>query len=108
MTVGELHKRLYDPDSAARIVLLDVREPWELEIASLPGTLDIPMGEVAQRLDDLKARCEGKDLVVMCRSGARSASVANFLQQNGLSPVINLDGGILAWSEHIDASVHPY
>lgn len=90
--------------SSEPVVLLDVREAWELEIASLPGVLHIPMGEIAARLEELDARVE---TVVLCRSGRRSYDVARFLQQNGFNAV-NLAGGILAWARDVDPDLPTY
>ena len=86
------------------LTLLDVREEWELGIASVPDVVHIPMGEVADRLGELD---RGREVVVLCRSGRRSLQVANFLQQNGFQAV-NLAGGILAWSRELDATIPTY
>jgi rhodanese-related sulfurtransferase len=86
------------------LTLLDVREDWELGVASVPGVVHIPMGEVADRLGELD---RGREVVVLCRSGRRSLQVANFLQQNGFRAV-NLAGGILAWSRELDATIPTY
>jgi rhodanese-related sulfurtransferase len=86
------------------LTLLDVREDWELGVASVPGIVHIPMGEVADRLGELE---RGREVVVLCRSGRRSLQVANFLQQNGFRAV-NLAGGILAWSRELDATIPTY
>jgi rhodanese-related sulfurtransferase len=86
-------------------VVLDVREKWELEAARLPGTLDIPMGEVPQRLSELP---RDRPIVVMCHAGSRSMKVANFLAQNGFTQVASLEGGIRAWAEDVDPSVGTY
>jgi rhodanese-related sulfurtransferase len=86
------------------LTLLDVREEWELGVASVPDVLHIPMGEVADRLGELE---RGREVVVLCRSGRRSLQVANFLQQNGFQAV-NLAGGILAWSRELDATIPTY
>jgi rhodanese-related sulfurtransferase len=91
-------------DSGENLTLLDVREEWELGIASVPGIVHIPMGQIAERLGELD---RSKDVVVMCRSGRRSLEVANFLQQNGYR-AINLAGGILAWSRDVDATIPTY
>jgi rhodanese-related sulfurtransferase len=91
-------------DRGEPLTLLDVREDWELGVASVPGILHIPMGQVAERLGELDA---GKEVVVMCRSGRRSLEVARFLQQNGFRTV-NLAGGILAWSRDVDATIPTY
>lgn len=92
-------------DGAESPVVLDVREPWELAIARLAGTLDIPMNEIPDRLGDIPSN--GR-VIVMCRSGARSLRVANYLQQNGYAEVANLTGGILAWSAEIDSDLPQY
>ena len=86
-------------------VLLDIREDWELAIARLDGVLHIPMGEIPARLGELAPE---REIVVLCRSGGRSAQVARFLQQQGFRDVWNLAGGILAWSEQLDPSLAQY
>jgi rhodanese-related sulfurtransferase len=86
------------------LTLLDVREEWELGVASVPDVVHIPMGEVADRLGELD---RSREVVVLCRSGRRSLQVANFLQQNGFHAV-NLAGGILAWSRELDATIPTY
>ena len=86
------------------LTLLDVREEWELGVASVPNVVHIPMGEVADRLGELD---RSREVVVLCRSGRRSLQVANFLQQNGFQAV-NLAGGILAWSRELDATIPTY
>ncbi|MFO7305649.1 MAG: rhodanese-like domain-containing protein [Gammaproteobacteria bacterium] len=86
------------------LTLLDVREQWELAIASVPGAVHIPMGEIAARAHELD---RSKETVVLCRSGRRSLEVAKFLQQNGFRAV-NLAGGILAWSREVDATIPTY
>lgn len=86
------------------LTLLDVREEWELGVASVPGILHIPMGQLADRLGEID---RSREVVVLCRSGRRSLQVANFLQQNGFRAV-NLAGGILAWSRELDATIPTY
>ena len=85
--------------------VVDVREKWELEVASIPDVLHIPMGEIPARLGELDA---SREIVVMCRSGGRSMQVAQFLARNGFQSVANLTGGILAWSRDVDPSVRAY
>jgi rhodanese-related sulfurtransferase len=85
--------------------VLDVREGWELKVASIPDVLHIPMNEIPARLAELDSAGE---IVVMCRSGGRSMQVAQFLARNGFRSVANLTGGILAWSRDVDPSVEPY
>jgi rhodanese-related sulfurtransferase len=91
-------------DQGTPLTLLDVREAWELGVANVPGTLHIPMGEVARRLSEIDPE---QPVVVLCRSGRRSLEVAKLLQQNGYA-VSNLAGGILAWSRDVDATIPTY
>ena len=86
-------------------VVLDVREPWELATARLPGTLDIPMREIPARLSDIPSN---RAVVCLCHHGMRSAQVALFLQRQGYTDVFNLTGGIDAWSRDVDPSVPTY
>lgn len=101
ITPAEFLKRR---DSGAALTLLDVREDWEMSVASVPGVVHIPMGEVQARLSELD---RNKEIVVLCRSGRRSLEVAKLLQQSGFRSV-NLAGGILAWSRDIDPSIPTY
>jgi sulfur-carrier protein adenylyltransferase/sulfurtransferase len=86
-------------------LLLDVREPDEIATASLPWATVIAMGEIPERLAELPT---DKPIYVLCRSGARSGRVTQFLEQNGYADVANVTGGILAWSKEIDPSVPTY
>jgi rhodanese-related sulfurtransferase len=86
-------------------VLLDVREPWELAAAALPGASHIPMGDIPDRLHELEP---ARTTVVICHHGRRSARVADYLERNGFTDVINLAGGIDAWSETVDPAVPRY
>ena len=101
MTVKELKRRM---DAGEDVQLIDVREPYEYQIAQMGGKL-IPQNEVPQRLSEIDP---GRDVVVHCRSGARSQRIAEFLKQNGYPRVANLAGGILAWSDEIDPKVQKY
>jgi rhodanese-related sulfurtransferase len=86
------------------LTLLDVREAWELGVASVPDVVHIPMGEIASRIGELDA---SKETVVLCRSGKRSLEVAKYLQGNGFRTA-KLAGGILAWSRDVDATIPTY
>ncbi|HZW60019.1 MAG TPA: rhodanese-like domain-containing protein [Woeseiaceae bacterium] len=86
-------------------LLLDVREPWEIEIASVPGATCIPLAELAARYTELDA---GRPLAVLCHSGGRSARAAAFLTAQGFSRVANVYGGIDAWSRQVDTSIPRY
>jgi rhodanese-related sulfurtransferase len=92
-------------DEARDHVLLDVREPFEIELAQIQGSLNIPLAEVAGRLAEVP---RDRELVVMCHGGVRSARVVKFLEQNGYDRAFNLDGGIDAWSREIDPGVPTY
>jgi rhodanese-related sulfurtransferase len=92
-------------DSAQPPLVLDVRENWELAAARLPGTLDIPMMQIPQRLAELP---RDRAIVVMCHGGMRSLKVAQFLVENGFSRVANLAGGIHAWACEVDPATGTY
>lgn len=85
--------------------LLDVREAWEFDVARLPGATHIPLAELPSRLRELDA---GRPVIVYCHHGVRSWHAACFLVQNGFSQVINLAGGIDAWSREIDPALPRY
>ncbi len=89
------------------LVLLDVREPHEIEIADLPpaGQHRIPVGELEERMAELDP---DSTLVVYCRSGARSGWAVRKLQEAGYGEVWNLKGGVLAWREEVDPSLEAY
>jgi adenylyltransferase/sulfurtransferase len=85
--------------------LIDVRESFEYEIARIDGSKLIPLGEITERLDELKRE---RSIVVHCHSGMRSAQAVRLLQQHGFTKVYNLEGGIDAWSDQIDPDVPKY
>jgi rhodanese-related sulfurtransferase len=91
--------------SGKPFVLLDVREPYEIEAASLPGALHIPMREIPVRLQELNPESE---IAVLCHHGGRSEHVARFLHARGFGRVHNVDGGIEAYSLRVDNSVPRY
>ncbi len=85
--------------------LVDVRERYEYDISNLGGEL-IPMQYITEKLDDI---ARDKKVVVMCRSGVRSANAIQYLEQNqGFDNLYNLEGGILAYSDEIDSTVAKY
>ncbi len=92
-------------DRAGEVQLLDVREPEELAIVSLPGSLHIPMREIPARLAELD---RNRPIVVMCHTGVRSRHVAGFLLANDFEDVFNLAGGIDAWAVEIDPGLSRY
>jgi rhodanese-related sulfurtransferase len=103
MTPGEFLERRR---GGADMLLLDVREDWETQLAPVPTDIvHIPMGQIGDRLAELDPQ---KETVVICRSGGRSLQVANFLAGHGFVSVSNLSGGILAWSRDLDPKIPQY
>lgn len=86
-------------------LLLDVREPWEFEICHIDGSKHIPMHKVVRSLDLLDSK---KETVVICHHGVRSRMVAAFLESRGFGKIINLYGGISAWSSQVDQKMARY
>ncbi|HWY91524.1 MAG TPA: molybdopterin-synthase adenylyltransferase MoeB [Chthoniobacterales bacterium] len=99
---GELKAKL---DRKDKFVLVDVREPYEYEICSIPGSKLIPLGELPARLSELDS---ADDIVLHCKVGGRSAKALRVLQEAGFRKLNNLKGGIAAWSEQVDSSVPKY
>jgi sulfur-carrier protein adenylyltransferase/sulfurtransferase len=102
ISAHELKRRM---DAGEPFELIDVREPFEYEIARIEGAKLIPLGEIAERLDELESE---QPIVVHCHSGKRSAQAVRLLQQRGFAKVYNLEGGIDAWSDQIDPNVPKY
>jgi rhodanese-related sulfurtransferase len=104
MTAPELAIWLADP-ARPRPVLLDVREPWEFQTCRIEGALPMPMNTVPARLQELE---EETPIVCICHHGARSMSVAAFLERNGFTQVTNLTGGVHAWALQVDNAMPTY
>lgn len=85
--------------------LLDVREPWETEIARIEDAVFVPMQQLPARLAELDVQ---EPIAVLCHTGVRSAQVADFLLQQGFKTVANVEGGIDAWSTSVDNSLARY
>jgi sulfur-carrier protein adenylyltransferase/sulfurtransferase len=103
-TVEELKARI---DAKAPIYLLDVREPHEYQIARIPGSTLIPLGQLGSRYGELPPASEGREIIVHCKSGVRSAKAVNLLKEHGIE-ARNLKGGILAWIDKIDPTLAKY
>jgi len=86
-------------------LLLDVREPWEFEICHIEGSRLIPMNSIPQKLSELD---KDQSIVCICHHGMRSWQVAAFLEKNGFTQVINLNGGVDAWATEVDAAMRTY
>lgn len=102
ISVEELNARR---DGGENPLVIDVREDWEVQLASIPDVLHVPMNQVPARLAEFSREAE---TIVMCHAGGRSMRVAQFLADQGFTNVANLSGGISAWSESVDATVPQY
>jgi adenylyltransferase/sulfurtransferase len=98
----ELKTRL---DKGEKLVLLDVREQWEYDLAKLTGSILVPLGTLPQSVAKLNRDAE---IIAICHHGMRSADATNFLLQQGFTNVKNLVGGIDAWSVQVDGAVPRY
>lgn len=98
-------KAWLDDTSRPPPVMIDVREPWEFDIVRIPGAKLLPMRSIPARCLELQPDAE---TVVICHHGARSYQVAMFLEQQGFAAVINLHGGMAAWSQDVDPSAPTY
>ncbi|MGA3100340.1 MAG: molybdopterin-synthase adenylyltransferase MoeB [Terracidiphilus sp.] len=101
LSVKDLKRRI---DAGENLFILDVREPFEYQIANIGGKL-IPQNEVPQRIGEID---RNQEIIVQCKSGGRSQRIAEFLKQSGYPNVTNLAGGILAWSDEVDPRVPKY
>jgi len=101
ITVGELAERV----KTNHLKLLDVREPHELQISALPDAKNIPLGQLAARLSELDS---AQEMVIFCKSGARSARGLELLVSAGFKKVKNLKGGINAWAKEVDKNLPVY
>ena len=104
ITATELKQRL---DRGDRLTIIDVREPFEWDIGNLEpyGARLIPLKQVPERMDEIDP---GEEIVLQCRSGSRSAQALGFLRRHGYPRLLNLKGGILAWSDEVDPTVPKY
>lgn len=103
ITVDQLKAQLAGPHPP---LLLDVREPWEAETASIPGAKFMPMADVPGRA--FSELDEDQPIAVLCHHGARSLSVANWLRTQGFEAAQSVAGGIDLWSRVIDPTIPRY
>jgi rhodanese-related sulfurtransferase len=101
ISVQELKEKM---DGGEDFQLIDVREDFEYETSNIGGVL-IPLGGILIETDKV---AKNKPVVVMCRSGKRSAAAIMQLEQQGFTNLYNLKGGILAWAEDIDPTINVY
>jgi rhodanese-related sulfurtransferase len=101
---GELRSWQADPTRAPP-VLIDVREPWEFEYCRIEGSVPIPLGELAARVDELPAK---RPLVMVCHHGNRSWFAAVMLREAGFADVYNLRGGVEQWAAEVEPTMKRY
>jgi len=89
----------------AQPLLLDVRQPWELDICKIENSVFIPMSQVPSKIDSLDA---DNEIVVICHHGIRSRSVGRYLEHAGFSNIINLSGGVDQWAKTVDKQMATY
>ena len=92
-------------NSENKPLILDVREQWEYDICHIENSIHIPMGKIADMNEKLET--DGA-IIVVCHHGIRSRMVAKYLDGNNFTNIINLSGGIDAWSNEIDSSMTKY
>lgn len=102
MSPSEVNNRI---ESGESLVIIDVREPFELEICRLDYAMHIPMQQIPTNLEQVP---KDKPLVIMCHHGVRSMRVVNYLLSQGISNVHNLDGGIDRWAKEVDNKMNKY
>src|SRR6266566_5404071 len=103
ITATELKQRL---DNGDDIQIVDVREANEVAVAKIPNTIHIPLGQILNRVSELDPN---KETIVHCKLGGRSAKAIEALKRSGFTGnLINLKGGITAWSNEVDPSVPKY
>lgn len=103
ITAQQLSSQLQNTEKG--LTLLDVREPHEFAHCSIEGSINIPMNSIPARLNELD---KDSEIVTICHHGMRSGAVAEFLVSRGFTQILNLQGGIDAWSTHVDPDVPRY
>ena len=108
ITVEELARQLAETN-ADKLQLVDVREPYEIELEALPGFVAFPLSEFAEWSSEIDARLDrDKETLVLCHHGVRSAQMCHWLTERGFTNVKNIVGGIDAYSMVVDRTVPRY
>jgi sulfur-carrier protein adenylyltransferase/sulfurtransferase len=103
ITSTELKQRM---DKGDDIQVVDVREDYEVAMGQLPNAIHIPLGQILNRMDEID---QTRETVVYCKMGGRSARAIDALQRSGYAgKLINLQGGIIGWSNEVDPSLPKY
>jgi len=102
ISVQELNKKIQDNDN---FILIDVRETYELKISKIAEAIHIPMNTISDNLNQLDST---KSVIIMCKSGGRSAQVCEYLKNQNYMNVYNLKGGIISWALEVDPNMETY
>ena len=102
MTVMQLATQL----EQSTPLLIDVREPWEFEICHIENSVNIPMSQIPTQFQQIETTAD--EIVVICHHGVRSRQVIQFLQQQAIENLINLEGGVDAWAREVDSEMPLY
>ena len=109
VTPTELPAWIQAQAASGAVVVLDVREPWEVQTASVKADgfelITMPMQTIPARLQDLP---KDRPIACLCHHGGRSMQVALFLAHHGFAPVVNIAGGVHAWATQVDPSIATY
>ncbi len=92
-------------ETKSSVALIDVREPFEFEIARIANSQLIPLGQIASEFDEIP---RDRTAVFICKSGVRSAHAIEFLREQGFDKLLNLEGGIDAWRAEVDSALPKY
>ena len=87
-------------------LLVDVREPWEFEICHIENSVNIPMSQIPTQFQQIESTAD--EIIVICHHGVRSRQVIQFLQQQAIENLINLEGGVDAWAREVDSEMPVY
>lgn len=104
LSAPQLKAWLDDPERS-KPVLVDVRQPWELDVCRIDGSKPVPMSAIPARFMELDRDAE---TVVICHHGARSYQVCMFLEHQGFTNIYNLYGGVAAWAQQVDPAMPTY
>jgi len=102
-SASELNRHLQN--SSQPPLLLDVREPWEFDYCHIPGSQLVPMRQVPEIIEDLDPE---QEIVLICHHGIRSRQIGIYLETQGFSNVINLEGGVEDWAQQVDPKMKRY
>ena len=102
ITPEQLKKRI---DAGENLFVLDVRNPNEFQICRIPGTVLLPLPELPARFAEVP---KDREVIVHCKSGARSQKAIDFLKSQGYTKLVNLTGGILGWADKVDQGMPKY